>query len=153
MLSGFQIIEIEGLGPAPFASMMFADLGAEVTVVRCQQSSMPNKPERNLLDRGKRSIALSLKSESDLGVIKQLVANADGLIEGFRPGVMERLGLGPDVLKEKNSRLVYGRLSGVVTGAQFKLVVVRDSVTCLLPVQINYNLAKNLSPGNRRERF
>ena len=112
MLSGIRIIEIEGLGPAPFGSMMFADLGAEVTVIHRQQPAAPGAPERSLLDRGKKSIVLDLKSESDLEVIRQLVADADGLIEGFRPGVMERLGLGPDVLMEKNSRLVYGRLTG-----------------------------------------
>ena len=112
MLTGIRILEIEGLGPAPFASMMLADLGAEVTVVHRQQPVAPGGPERSLLDRGKKSIVLDLKSESDLEVIKQLVASADGLVEGFRPGVMERLGLGPDVLMEKNSRLVYGRLTG-----------------------------------------
>ena len=112
MLTGIRIVEIEGLGPAPFASMMLADLGAEVTVIHRQQPAAPGAPDRSLLDRGKKSIVLDLKSESDLEVIKQLVASADGLIEGFRPGVMERLGLGPDVLMEKNSRLVYGRLTG-----------------------------------------
>lgn len=112
MLSGIRIIEIEGLGPAPFASMMLADLGAEVTVVHRQQPATPGGPERSLLDRGKKSIVLDLKSESDLEVIKQLVASADGLIEGFRPGVMERLGIGPDVLMAVNPRLVFGRLTG-----------------------------------------
>lgn len=112
MLSGIRIIEIEGLGPAPFASMMLADLGAEVTVVHRQRPATPGGLERNLLDRGKKSIVLDLKSESDLEVIKQLVAGADGLIEGFRPGVMERLGIGPDVLMAVNPRLVFGRLTG-----------------------------------------
>lgn len=112
MLSGIRIVELEGLGPAPFASMMLADLGAEVIVVHRQQPAAPGGAKPSLLDRGKKSIVLDLKSESDLEVIKRLAASADGLIEGFRPGVMERLGIGPDVLMAKNPRLVFGRLTG-----------------------------------------
>ena len=112
MLEGIRIVEIEGLGPAPFAAMMLADLGAEVTVVHREKPPAPGAAERSLLDRGKKSIVLDLKSKRDIRVVKQLVAEADGLIEGFRPGVMERLGLGPDALGEKNPHLVYGRLTG-----------------------------------------
>ena len=112
VLKGIRIVEIEGLGPAPFTSMMLADLGAEVTVIHRKKPPAPGAPKRGLLDRGKKSIVLDLKSQKDIGVIKQLVTRADGLIEGFRPGVMERLGLGPDVLSEVNPRLVYGRLTG-----------------------------------------
>lgn len=112
MLHGIRIIEIEGLGPAPFASMLLADLGAEVTVVHRAQPVTSGAPDRSLLDRGKQSIVLDLKSRKDIEIVKQLVAKADGLIEGFRPGVMERLGLGPDQLTMQNARLVYGRLTG-----------------------------------------
>ena len=112
MLEGIQIVEIEGLGPAPFAGMLLADLGAEITVVHRPEPPAPNAPERSLLDRGKRSIVLDLRRKSDISTVKKLAARADGLIEGFRPGVMERLGLGPDELRDENPRLVYGRLTG-----------------------------------------
>jgi alpha-methylacyl-CoA racemase len=112
VLEGIRIIEIEGLGPAPFAGMQFADLGADVIVVHRKIPPTGEEPESSLLDRGKRSIILDLKDESDLEVLKRLVATADGLVEGFRPGVMERLGLGPQELHDHNPRLVYGRLTG-----------------------------------------
>ncbi|OBQ70386.1 CaiB/BaiF CoA transferase family protein [Mesorhizobium erdmanii] len=112
MLKGTRIIEIEALGPAPFAGMLLADLGADVIVVHRKQASMPGLPERSLLDRGKRSIALDLKDAEDVAVLMRLIATADGLIEGFRPGVMERLGLGPDACRAVNKRLVYGRMTG-----------------------------------------
>lgn len=113
MLAGTRIIEIEGLGPGPFAAMMLADLGADVIVVhRKGGGSAPGAPQRNLLDRGKRSIALDLKDAGDLDILKRLVGTADGLIEGFRPGVMERMGLGPDVLHALRPQLVFGRMTG-----------------------------------------
>ncbi|MBZ9799386.1 CaiB/BaiF CoA transferase family protein [Mesorhizobium sp. ES1-4] len=110
MLRGIRIVEIEALGPGPFAGMLLADLGADVIVVH--RKSMPGAPERSLLDRGKRSIALDLKNEDDVAVLIRLIATADGLIEGFRPGVMERLGLGPEACLAVNPRLVYGRMTG-----------------------------------------
>ena len=113
MLSDVRIIEIEALGPAPFASMLLADLGADViTVHRKTASDVPGKGDNNLLDRGKRSIALDLKAPEDVAVLKALLRGADGLIEGFRPGVMERLGLGPDECLAVQPRLVYGRMTG-----------------------------------------
>lgn len=113
MLSDVRIIEIEALGPAPFASMLLADLGADViTVHRKTASDVPGKGESNLLDRGKRSIALDLKAPEDVSALKALLKTADGLIEGFRPGVMERLGLGPDECLAVQPRLVYGRMTG-----------------------------------------
>lgn len=113
MLSGIRIIEIEGLGPGPFAGMLLADLGADVIVVhRKGGAATPGMPERSLLDRGKRSIALDLKDSGDLATVKGLISTADGLIEGFRPGVMEKLGLGPDPCHEINPKLVYGRMTG-----------------------------------------
>ncbi len=108
MLSGIRIVEIEGLGPAPFAAMMLAELGAEVIVVhRKGAAAAPN-----LLDRGKRSIALNLKDAGDAAVLRALIGTADGLIEGFRPGVMERLGFSPEACHAIRPRLVYGRMTG-----------------------------------------
>lgn len=113
MLSGIRIVEIEGLGPGPFAGMLLADLGADVIVVhRKGGAATPGMPERSLLDRGKRSIALDLKDPDDLETVKKLIATSDGLIEGFRPGVMEKLGLSPDLCHRINPKLVYGRMTG-----------------------------------------
>ena len=108
-LSGLTIIEMAGLGPGPFAAMMLADHGAEVIrVERPGNLAIPNDP----LTRSRRSIALDLKSEEGRGVVRKLAARTDGLIEGYRPGVMERLGLGPEVLLHDNPKLVYGRVTG-----------------------------------------
>ena len=112
MLEGIRIIEIEGLGPAPFAGMLLADLGAEVIVVHRDEPPVAGAPDASIIDRGKKSIVLDLKNEQDIAVLKQLIRTADGLIEAFRPGVMERLGLGPDAVREGHPRLVYGRLTG-----------------------------------------
>lgn len=113
MLEGLRVIEIEGLGPAPFAGMMLADLGADVIVVhRKNGRPAPGMPERSVLDRGKRSIELDLKQPADIQVLKRLVERSEALIEGFRPGVMERLGLGPEELMAVNPALVYGRMTG-----------------------------------------
>ncbi|MDX1499423.1 MAG: CaiB/BaiF CoA-transferase family protein, partial [Woeseiaceae bacterium] len=111
MLEGIRIVEIEGLGPGPFAGMLLADLGAEVIVVH-RPDPPPGTSGRSLLDRGKQSIVLDLKQADDVATLKRLVATADGLVEGFRPGVMERMGLGPDILCTANPRLVYGRVTG-----------------------------------------
>jgi len=113
MLEGLRVIEIEALGPAPFAAMMLADLGADVIVVhRKNGARAPGMPDRSLIDRGKRSIELDLKAADDVAVLKKLVTRSEALIEGFRPGVMERLGLGPDDLSKCNPDLVYGRMTG-----------------------------------------
>lgn len=113
MLDGIRIVEIEGIGPGPFAGMLLADLGAEVIVAhRKGGATIPGQPEKSLLDRGKRSIAVDLKDPDDLATVLRLIDTADGLIEGFRPGVMERLGLGPDVCHARNPALVYGRITG-----------------------------------------
>src|SRR6187397_1238694 len=104
-LAGLKIIEMAGLGPGPFAAMMLADHGAEVIrVERPGNLAVPNDP----LTRSRRSIALDLKKEQGAAIVRQLARNADGLIEGYRPGVMERLGLGPADLRRENSKLVYG---------------------------------------------
>ncbi|KGF66911.1 CoA-transferase [Hoeflea sp. BAL378] len=113
MLEGLRIVEIEALGPAPFACMMLADLGAEVIVVhRRNGRPAPGMPERSVIDRGKRSIELDLKSPDDIAVLRKLVRRSEALVEGFRPGVMERLGLGPADLAQINPDLVYGRMTG-----------------------------------------
>ncbi|EEE37402.1 alpha-methylacyl-CoA racemase [Rhodobacteraceae bacterium KLH11] len=113
MLNGMRIIEIEGLGPGPFAAMWLADMGADViTIHRKGTPVTPGMPEQSLLDRGKRSIALDLKDPEDLANAKRLIATADALIEGFRPGVMENLGLGPETCQKLNPKLVYGRMTG-----------------------------------------
>ena len=112
MLQGYRIVEIEGLGPGPFAAMMLADLGAEVIVIHRPGAGNPVAGAVNLLDRGKRSITLDLKDPDDLRTARALASTADALIEGFRPGVMERLGLGPEDLQADNPRLVYGRMTG-----------------------------------------
>lgn len=113
MLQGIRIVEFEALGPAPFAGMLLADLGAEVIVVhRKGAAEGPGKSEGTLLDRGKRSITLDLKDAQDLVVALALAASAQGLIEGMRPGVMERLGLGPEAVMARTPKLVYGRMTG-----------------------------------------
>ncbi|CAN5571718.1 CaiB/BaiF CoA-transferase family protein [soil metagenome] len=114
-LSGLRIIELAGIGPAPFAAMMLADMGAEVVRVDRVQSvpaAMPDTPHWDVLLRGRRNVALDLKHPDGVAAVLDLVASADGLIEGFRPAVMERLGLGPDVCMARNPRLVFGRMTG-----------------------------------------
>lgn len=114
-LSGLRIVEIAGIGPGPFCGMMLADHGAEVIRVERPggvRAGSGGAASLDPLQRSRRSIALDLKDPEAVAVLRQLVKSADGLIEGFRPGVMERLGLGPDVLLADNSRLVYGRITG-----------------------------------------
>jgi alpha-methylacyl-CoA racemase len=108
-LHGLKIIEMAGIGPAPFAGMMLADHGAEV--IRIEREGLIAVPNDPLL-RSRRSIALDLKKPAARDIVRKLAAVADGLIEGHRPGVMERLGLGPDVLLSDNPKLVYGRVTG-----------------------------------------
>ena len=102
-----------GLAPGPFAAMMLADMGAEVLrVERPGQKAPPGHPTVALLERSRRSISLDLKSAAGAQVMRKLLANADAFIEGFRPGVMERLGFGPEPCLELNPQLVYGRMTG-----------------------------------------
>lgn len=114
-LQGYRIVEVAALGPAPFAAMMLADMGADVIRVdRAQIGSqfVPVDPEQDVLLRGRRSVAVDLKHGDGAGVVLDLIESADALIEGFRPGVMERLGLGPQECHARNPRLVYGRMTG-----------------------------------------
>lgn len=113
MLNGLRVLEIEALGPAPFAGRLLAELGAEVTVIhRKSAPNTPGKTDGNLLDGGKRSITLDLKAPGDLNVAKALIRQSEVLTEGLRPGTMERLGLGPDVAMTLNPGLVYARMTG-----------------------------------------
>ena len=114
-LAGIKIIELAGIGPGPFAAMLLADMGATVIRVDRKQKAdlgidMP--PRFNVMNRGRRSVAVDLKSKDGIEVVLRLISQADGLVEGFRPGVMERLGLGPDLCLARNPRLVYGRMTG-----------------------------------------
>ncbi|GII21356.1 CaiB/BaiF CoA transferase family protein [Planosporangium mesophilum] len=108
-----RIVEIAGIGPAPFAGMLLADLGAEVLRVdRPGAPAHPGDPRHDLLGRGKRSVVLDLKRPEAAEVVRHLAGRADALIEGFRPGVAERLGIGPDDCRQVNPALVYGRMTG-----------------------------------------
>jgi len=112
-LDGVRIVEMGGIGPGPFAGMMLADMGAEVVrVERPGGISFFPEPRFDVMQRGRRSIALEVKSPEGVEVVLELVGLADALIEGFRPGVMEGLGLGPEPCLERNPRLVYGRITG-----------------------------------------
>lgn len=112
-LSGLRIVELAGAGPVPFAGMMLADHGAQVVRVERLGGEAPLiAPDKNILHRSRQTLALDLKQDEGAQVVRDLARCADGLMEGFRPGVMERLGLGPQVLCADNSRLVYGRMTG-----------------------------------------
>jgi alpha-methylacyl-CoA racemase len=116
-LDGIKVVELAGIGPAPYGGMLLADLGADV--VRIDRSSgvnpfgtAPSEPPADILARGRRSVAVDLKNPDGVATVLDLVAEADVLLEGFRPGVMERLGLGPDVCLERNPKLVFARMTG-----------------------------------------
>ncbi len=111
-LAGIRIIEIAGIGPGPFAGMMFADMGAEVITVDRPGGNPGAGIGHTVLFRGRRSIAVDLKTDEGAEVVRRLADGADAIFEGYRPGVAERLGIGPDVLLERNPRLVYGRMTG-----------------------------------------
>jgi alpha-methylacyl-CoA racemase len=114
-LTGYRIIEIAGIGPGPFAAMMLADMGAEVIRVERAQSvrgPAPDTPHYDVMLRGRRNIAVDLKHPDGVATLLDLVERADALIEGFRPGVMERLGVGPEVCLARNPKLVFGRMTG-----------------------------------------
>jgi alpha-methylacyl-CoA racemase len=108
-LTGVRIVEFAGIGPGPFACMMLADMGAEVVTL---DRVGAGKNMKSVAGRGRKVVELDLKDKTAVVQVLELLANADALIEGFRPGVMERLGLGPDVVQARNPRLVYGRMTG-----------------------------------------
>ena len=109
-LAGLRVIELGGIGPGPFCAMVLSDLGADV--IRVHRSHEIDLPPNPVLDRGRRSLAVDLKAAAGADVVRRLAASADVLIEGFRPGVLERLGLAPDLLRRTNPRLVVGRMTG-----------------------------------------
>jgi alpha-methylacyl-CoA racemase len=109
-LEGLRVIELEGIGPAPFCGMLLADLGADVVSVARRSSAADRSAQ--VSERGKRTIALNLKHPEGVAAVLRLCESADVLIEGFRPGVAERLGVGPEACMARNPRLVYGRMTG-----------------------------------------
>ena len=114
-LSGKRIIEIAGIGPGPFCAMLLSDLGAEV--IRVDRAStvadeLPDFPSLDLLNRGRRSIGIDLKDPNGVETVLKLIESSDALIEGFRPGVAERLGIGPEDCLTRNPKLIYGRMTG-----------------------------------------
>ena len=111
-LTGLRVVELQGIGPGPFCGMMLADMGAEI--IRVDRSAAVGSGARSadVLARGRKSIAVDLKNPQGVETVLKLVETADVLLEGFRPGVTERLGLGPDVCLERNPKLVYGRMTG-----------------------------------------
>lgn len=114
-LSGIKILEIAGIGPGPFAAMLLSDMGAEVLRIDRAQAVRggdPTKPPLDVLNRGRKSIGVDLKNPDGVETVLRLVESADALIEGFRPGVTERLGIGPDDCLARNPKLVYGRMTG-----------------------------------------
>ena len=111
-LNGYRIVEMAGLGPAPFCAMLLSDMGADVVRIDREGGSNPLDLDIDVLNRGRRSVALNLKTPEGIATALALIARADAVIEGYRPGVMERLGLGPEECLAKNPRLVYGRMTG-----------------------------------------
>ncbi len=115
VLSGYKIVEFAGIGPAPMCAMLLSDMGAEVLRLdRAEDANLGISTESkyNLLGRGRRSVAIDLKRREGTELALKLIERADALIEGFRPGVMERLGLAPEVCQARNPKLVYGRMTG-----------------------------------------
>jgi alpha-methylacyl-CoA racemase len=115
VLSGYRVIELAGIGPAPMCAMLLSDMGADVVRIdRLADAGLGVQVQTkySLLNRGRRSVALDLKRPEATEAVLRMVEKADALIEGFRPGVMERLGLGPDVCLTRNQKLVYGRMTG-----------------------------------------
>ncbi len=114
-LEGVKILEIAGIGPGPFAAMMLSDMGADIVKIDRAGSVRPEKPAhppRDVLGRGRRSLAVDLKNPEGIETVLRMVEQADVILEGFRPGVMERLGLGPDVCQARNPRIIFGRMTG-----------------------------------------
>ncbi len=111
-LDGIKIIELAGIGPSPYAAMLLADLGADVLRLERANPDATAEPYWDLLTRSRPSVAVNLKHERGRDLVLELAEGADALIEGFRPGVTERLGLGPEDLRARNPRLVYGRMTG-----------------------------------------
>jgi alpha-methylacyl-CoA racemase len=144
-LAGITVIEIAGIGPGPYCGMLLADLGADVIRIdraRSVTGGDPARPPADLLARGRRSVGVDLKSPDGVEVVLSLVERADVLFEGFRPGVAERLGIGPDECLARNPKLVYGRMTGWGQDGPYAFAAGHD---------INYiALAGALEPIGRR---
>src|SRR5690348_5407688 len=115
VLSGYRVIELAGIGPGPMCAMLLSDMGADVLRIdRMAEAGLGIAMEQkySLLNRGRRSVAFDLKKPEAIEAVMKLAEKADALIEGFRPGVTERLGLGPDACLKRNPRLIYGRMTG-----------------------------------------
>src|SRR5256885_568041 len=126
-LNSLKIIEVGGIGPGPFAAMMLADMGADVVrLSRPGQRSVLNAEGSEAVNRGRPAVPIDLKNPRGRDLVLRLAESADALIEGFRPGVMERLGLGPDELLSRNRRLVYGRITGYGQDGPLSSVVGHD---------------------------
>jgi len=111
-LQGVRVVEMAGIGPGPFAAMMLADMGADVVRIQRPGTVAFTAPKFDVMTRGRRTVELDLRQPAAVAQVLDLVARADILIEGFRPGVMERLGLGPEICLQRNPRLVFGRMTG-----------------------------------------
>ena len=109
-LKGVRIVEFAGIGPGPFACMLLSDMGADI--VSIQRPGHGRNHPGNFVNRGRRTIELDMKKKEDVATARALVAKADVLVEGFRPGVMEKLGVGPKEMIAANPRLVYARMTG-----------------------------------------
>src|ERR1700747_429597 len=112
-LVGLRVVELAGMGPGPFAAMLLADMGAEVIQIErptVNGGSIP--PEQDVLRRSRASAAIDLRTPRGVAAVLEMVSSADVLIEGFRPGVTERLGIGPDVCHARNPKLIYARMTG-----------------------------------------
>ena len=130
VLSGYKIVEFAGIGPAPMCAMLLSDMGAEVLRIdRAEDANLgiPTDAKFGVLNRGRRSVALDLKRKEGAEVALKLIEKADALIEGFRPGVMERLGLGPELCLARNPRLVFGRMTGWVKMDLLPMLLVTTS--------------------------
>ncbi|MEQ1890729.1 MAG: CaiB/BaiF CoA-transferase family protein, partial [Alphaproteobacteria bacterium] len=114
-LTGVKIVELAGIGPAPMCAMLLADMGADIVRVDRTEAAdlgLKSDPKGNPLNRGRPSVAVDLKTGEGVETVLRMIDQADALIEGFRPGVMERLGLGPDVCQKRNPKLIFGRMTG-----------------------------------------
>ncbi len=138
-LTGLKVVEFASIGPGPFAAMMLADMGAEV--VRVSRPGSPTWKPEDFVRRGRTELQLDLKKPEDVQTAAELAGAADVVLEGNRPGVMERLGLGPDVLLASNPRLVYGRMTGWVNLVRCRpsramiLTTLRYPALCIVLVQ------------------
>ena len=111
-LKGVKIIEFGGIGPGPFCAMMLSDMGADVIRIERKGQLSLTEPKYDVMMRNRRSIGIDLRKPDGVAAVLKMVAQVDALQEGFRPGVMEKLGLGPEVCLGKNPALVYGRMTG-----------------------------------------